>query len=215
MFYHLIIHTSDHNQPIYEVDIQDQESLVENIVIPYLNNETFYVDGYSLQQSRITRFAVKLSSYSIVSHIDSENQKRSYDGFYIPTTREHVLNDPSHVKDETYKFLQIAKQRINLDNKTDLTKQNDTLDKTKVFIVHGHDNLVKLEVERFLTKLNITPIILHEQPSEGKTIIEKIEKYSDVGFGVVLYTPCDHGSSVKETELKKGQDKMLYLNTDI
>ncbi|HEF1899654.1 TIR domain-containing protein [Bacillus cereus group sp. MYBK108-1] len=32
----------------------------------------------------------------------------------------------------------------------------------------------------------------------GKTIIEKIESYSNVGFGVVLYTPCDLGSKVGE-----------------
>ncbi|MNN73201.1 putative nucleotide-binding protein containing TIR-like domain protein [compost metagenome] len=38
------------------------------------------------------------------------------------------------------------------------------------------------------------PIILHMQASSGRTIIEKIESYSNVGFGVVLYTPCDTGA---------------------
>lgn len=77
------------------------------------------------------------------------------------------------------------------------------LDLSKVFIVHGQDDLLKTEVARFLEKLNIEPIILHEQASSGKTIIEKIEKYSNVGFGVVLYTPCDVGSvNKKEFDLK-------------
>lgn len=44
----------------------------------------------------------------------------------------------------------------------------------KVFIVHGHDSL-KTEVELFLTKLGLEPIILHKQANMGKTIIEKIE----------------------------------------
>ncbi|PBH49591.1 nucleotide-binding protein [Clostridioides difficile] len=62
-----------------------------------------------------------------------------------------------------------------------------------MFIVHGHDNGLKNEVARFLEKLKLKPIILHEQASEGETIIEKIERYSNVGFGIVLYTPCDKG----------------------
>ena len=72
------------------------------------------------------------------------------------------------------------------------------LDLTKVFIVHGHDDLLKNEVARFIEKLGLKTIILHEQASSGKTIIEKIEEYSNVGFGIVLYTPCDVGA--KQTE---------------
>ncbi|ELD4945476.1 nucleotide-binding protein [Salmonella enterica] len=64
----------------------------------------------------------------------------------------------------------------------------------QVFIVHGHDEIMRLEVEDFLRALNIEPIVLSQQPSSGKTIIEKIEYYSNVGFGVVLYTECDVGA---------------------
>ncbi|MFD0991016.1 TIR domain-containing protein [Mariniflexile jejuense] len=79
----------------------------------------------------------------------------------------------------------------------------NTLDMSKVFIVHGHDDLAKIETARFIEKLGFEPIILHEQASSGKTIIEKIESYSNVGFGIVLYTPCDSGSKKgEETNLK-------------
>lgn len=73
------------------------------------------------------------------------------------------------------------------------------LDLTKVFIVHGHDDLLKNEVARFIEKLGLNAIILHEQASSGNTIIEKIEEHSNVGFGIVLYTPCDIGA--------KGEDE--------
>lgn len=77
------------------------------------------------------------------------------------------------------------------------------LDLSKVFIVHGHDALLKTEVARFIEKLNLEPIILHEQASSGKTIIEKIEEYSNVGFGIVLYTACDIGGKKSDKpELK-------------
>ncbi len=67
------------------------------------------------------------------------------------------------------------------------------IDRSKIFIVHGHDDSAKLEVARFIEKIGFEPIILHEQASKSKTIIEKIEAYSDVGFGVVIYSPCDVG----------------------
>lgn len=67
------------------------------------------------------------------------------------------------------------------------------LDMGKVFLVHGHDSETKLSVARFIEKLGFEAVILHEKASQGMTIIEKIEANSDVGFGVVLYTPCDVG----------------------
>lgn len=67
---------------------------------------------------------------------------------------------------------------------------------SQVFIVHGHDDIAKLEMSAFVSSLGLQPIILHQQASSGRTIIEKIEHYSNVGFGVVLYTPCDIGSKV-------------------
>lgn len=63
----------------------------------------------------------------------------------------------------------------------------------KVFIVHGHDNEAKLEVARTLKNGDFEPIILHEQPDSGRTIIEKIERFADVSYAVVLYTECDLG----------------------
>ncbi len=65
----------------------------------------------------------------------------------------------------------------------------------KVFIVHGHDREARETVARFLQQLDLQPIILDEQPSEGKTIIEKFETHSDVRFAVVLLTPDDIGTS--------------------
>lgn len=67
---------------------------------------------------------------------------------------------------------------------------------SQVFIVHGHDEISKLDVANFVSGLGLVPIILHYQASSGMTIIEKIEHYSNVGFGIVLYTPCDVGSKV-------------------
>lgn len=79
---------------------------------------------------------------------------------------------------------------------------NVARNKRKVFIVHGRDNEAKQEVSRFIEKLGLEAIILHEQASSGMTIIEKIEHYSnDADFALVIYTACDHGRGIHESNI--------------
>ena len=70
----------------------------------------------------------------------------------------------------------------------------------KVFVIHGHDEAARETIARFLEKLRLEPVILHEQPNRGRTIIEKFEDYADVKFAIVLLTPDDVGA------LKEQQD---------
>jgi predicted nucleotide-binding protein len=71
--------------------------------------------------------------------------------------------------------------------------------KGKIFVVHGHDELAKESVARFLERLGLTAVILHEQPNAGLTIIEKLERFAHVDFAVVLLTPDDVGAPAGRT----------------
>lgn len=93
----------------------------------------------------------------------------------------------SSTKDKIYNQLESQDER-----------EQNTMNK-KVFIVHGHDNAAKQELARVIEKIGFEAIILHEQADGGKTIIEKIETYSDVSFAVVLYTECDVGRAKEES----------------
>lgn len=64
----------------------------------------------------------------------------------------------------------------------------------EVFVVHGRDEAAKETVARVIQRAGLKPVILHEQPNNGKTIIEKFEKYgAAAGFAVVIATPDDVG----------------------
>lgn len=62
-----------------------------------------------------------------------------------------------------------------------------------VFIVHGHDFVVKTEVENLLRRVGLNPIVLDEQANRGQTVIEKFEAHGGCDFAVVLLTPDDCG----------------------
>ena len=66
-------------------------------------------------------------------------------------------------------------------------------DRRQIFVIHGHDEGSKEAVARLLERLGLDPIILHEQPSQGQTVIEKFERHASVGFAIALMTPDDVG----------------------
>ncbi|MEI7869073.1 MAG: TIR domain-containing protein [Candidatus Methylumidiphilus sp.] len=76
----------------------------------------------------------------------------------------------------------------------------------KSFIVHGHDILIKLELKNYLQNVLgfAEPIVLHEQPNIGRTIIEKFESLAEtIEFVFVLMTPDDEVVSCAATNDRK------------
>ena len=63
---------------------------------------------------------------------------------------------------------------------------------TEVFVVYGHNEDAKNEIERMLRRWKLNPIMLDQIPAEGLTLIEKLEKYIQrTPFAVVLATADD------------------------
>lgn len=75
----------------------------------------------------------------------------------------------------------------------------------RVFVVHGHDEAMKEAVARALERLDLLAVVLHEQPGGGRTLIEKFEAYSDVGFAVVLLAPDDEFAIINGDQSKRIQ----------
>ncbi|QDT84602.1 TIR domain-containing protein [Gimesia chilikensis] len=141
-------------------------------------------------------------------------------GFLRSSSDETVFSDFDHITregsiyaiEEGISYLKglIARHQSNLScDSNEVQKNAEPNSNTQpivghVFIVHGHDSELKVTVARFLEHLKLTPIILHEKPNGGNTIIEKFECYSDVEFSIVLLTPDDVGAAKSEkSDLKK------------
>jgi len=72
----------------------------------------------------------------------------------------------------------------------------------QIFIVHGHDETARDQLELILHRLDLKPFILQTTSGGGLTIIEALEKRigqkGDAAFGIVLLTPDDIGYAEKE-----------------
>ena len=85
--------------------------------------------------------------------------------------------------------------KVEEDGKRTFEKNN------RVFVVHGHNEKLKNQLEIFLIEIGLEPVVLHRKPDEGLTIIEKFEKYSDVGYAFILLTPDDVSYSASEANM--------------
>ena len=79
-------------------------------------------------------------------------------------------------------------------------------EKVAPFIVHGHDDTTKLELKNYLQNtLHLPePTVLHEQPSLGRTLIEKFEDCAARSTLVfVLLTPDDRAANEDDADALK------------
>ena len=188
-FYQVLIVTSK-GEKVVETDITDIDELFNRILIPYVQEVEFFVNGFVLEKKKITRIKIGFTEKSAkeIAAYKNETMPR---GVFMVVSKEDIV-EYDCTKDITATLIAKAKDLIAESNKKNRESKNK-------------DNELKQEVARFITQLHIEPIILHEQPSQGMTIIEKIEEYSNVGFGIVLYTPCDVGYERNKEKSKQGR----------
>ena len=204
MFYSVLIDSEVVINSIILTDQTDKNIIKSDILVPYLQGEEFFVDGYCLNKSKISRIKIVVSEQSIQSLVDFKNEQRRIKNRMSTVvnlaayTKWHIMNDEKLVHDITVEILKEVQTEL---KNSKSTQKKSVINNKRVFIVHGHDDKIKLDVARFLEKLNLEPVILHEQANQGKTIIEKIESETDVGYGIVLYTPCDKGGT-KDTDFE-------------
>ena len=75
-------------------------------------------------------------------------------------------------------------------------------ERTKIFVVHGHDTGALEQLELVLRRLGLDPYILQNNDGESKTLIEALEQkiYKEAAFGIVLLTPDDFGYPKSKTD---------------
>lgn len=145
--------------------------------------------------------------------------KRNYENvnqmfLYVPKSPAEELKDfIEDVKNKVNNLRQlVAKVGI---MKTEISESvlsiNPLVNSNKVFIVHGHNNEIKVNVARTIEKLGLEAIILHEQANSGKTVIEKFEEFADVSFAIVLLTDDDLGKSKKGDDLNNRARQNVIL----
>jgi predicted nucleotide-binding protein len=212
MFYHVIVETNEkvgkrgENKEYFELDKSNLDEVLERVVSPFLRKEGFQFDGYFLQPAEVRRIAIKQTTRNSQELSKYENDNMP-DGIIMFVSPSAVISYERHATDITTQVFDDARKTA---PSTPRSAQPAIRNLSKVFIVHGRDDLAKTDVARFIERLGFEAVILHEQASSGQTIIEKIEAHTNVGFAVVLYTPCDVGGYANEPQRSRARQNVVF-----
>lgn len=123
----------------------------------------------------------------------------------LKTHEDYVMECRKYLQREQARFQAYLEEMEENEESVELLKQassKEEKDYKSVFIVHGHNEELKQSVARLIEKQGLEAVILHEQPNQGATIIEKFEQNSNVGAAICLFTSDDIGRGKKENEEK-------------
>ena len=183
----------EHGSPTFEKWKRDAEVAITNT--------------FSDTPEHITSFReIKYTRREIIGGMYNDGH---YQGFYV-TDLDSAASILQSMIDEIEEYWE-DDDEAQIASNADKNGQTQT---DEVFIVHGRDEGAKDSVARFLTTLRLKPIVLHEHPNQGRTIIEKFEQYAQVRFAVVLLTPDDTGGprdKSSEPKLRARQNVIFEL----
>ena len=192
MFYQVLIEISEKvgksgsYKQLFELDKTDVVGIENDVVIPYLKGSRFQFDGYFLNANEVKRIVVKETKKTTeeLSRYENDNMPP---GVIMHVSREHIVSYDNHSKDITKQVFSSAKERINSNQVEPNAKEaaEIELDGTKVFIVHGHDDLAKTETARFIEKMGFEEVVFarpgplvgqRENPRNDERLIQTLSK---------------------------------------
>ena len=188
----------------------------QHVLVQKLFKELEALDGTSVQHSRDTlEIFTNRCAHLVVRIFSGDTSKQQWFTQWLESIRSDTRYFDKWGYSEDQWFWQkeqllavlgsieddIEMTELNIESKdntvsirgTSLLRKNNASQSSRIFVVHGQDNEMKQSVARLLERLGLEPIILHEQPSRGKTLIEKFLDYADVGFAIILLSPDDLG----------------------
>lgn len=220
MPYHIAIGPNE-KEAYYQLDLTAQE-VRELFVQSYLESQALFVGGVTIDSESVGYFKISYTeedSAKVIRHLweryDNYEEKARLGGYGFDFPRPDPMEVFREGKDMTLEFIKrpVDPQRKGKYERPPM-QSKENAEVNEVFIVHGHDTASRETVARFIMSLGLKPIILLEQPNEGKTIIEKFERDADVSFAIVLLTLDDEGHPIgqsKEKRYRSRQNVILEL----
>ncbi|WP_322941349.1 nucleotide-binding protein [Mycoplasmopsis cynos] len=152
-----------------------------------------------------------------IGNISLQAKKDSYSINWYETT-ERISFMGNWKEDEKIKLInEINKIKgVEIENDTSVSETilNTKTGSKSIYIVHGRDRESLLELQLFLTNLNLKPIISKEREAGGLSILDGvIRDIKETSFAFVLLTPDDLGyqkSLGMETKKYRARQNVIF-----
>jgi predicted nucleotide-binding protein len=151
--------------------------------------------------------------YLISNPMDYEEDLKHIHFWPLSLTRnttEELMHAWENGKNALNSLLDCILEKIDIENQFGIREKGSKMDieggisdYKNIFIVHGHDALMKNLVNSFVIKIGLNPIILDEKENQGNTVIEKFEQAAaNASYAIILMSPDD--------KVLPEDDKIIY-----
>ncbi|MCI4056941.1 nucleotide-binding protein [Bacillus cereus] len=201
MYYHIRVYLKSRiKEERYNISMEELET---RYLSNYRKNKDFIVNGRLIRIGDIEKIQINESSFkwdldNIVNELELEDSRSHIGVIGGPSIKSRAADLLPDVSDSL--LLGPPGYLLEETEEEEEEEGGQEMDNKKVFIVHGHDNNLKQQLEIFLSGIGLKPIVLHREANQGRTIIEKFEAHSDVKYAFVLLTPDDIGCSVNDKD---------------
>jgi predicted nucleotide-binding protein len=208
--YHFFIEYVESDKSGIRFNVQ-QEELVRTFSSPFTMGQPFWFLGKLLNPNKVIKTVI-FWSYQTADKLTLPNQEN----LVVAKDKKYLIENIllGKVKGAylcTEKFLSSI-EKTRTPNQQAIS---DSDVRRRVFVVCGTDAEMKQAVANSLIKLRLVPVVMCEEPSQGRKIVARFQEYSDVSFAVVLLSP-DDSVYVKDEpptkrKLKPRQDVVFEL----
>ncbi len=186
--YHIYIEYSEPDKSGFRFNLSRAE-LIGAFQEPFSNGEPFWFMGRLLNPIKVTK-AVILWSYETADQL----RLPSHESIVVAKDKKFAIDNILKGKVKgvyvcTEEFV-TAPQTIAQTPQTQPATATPSGTPRRIIVVSGTDEAIKQTMTTSLRKLGLASVVMSEEPSQGKKIVDNFAKeYGDVGFAVVLLSP--------------------------
>lgn len=109
MYYQILVETVDglgkskREKKIYEIDKTNKDEIIKDILVPYMSEEEFIIDGYSIKKEKVIRLKIVTTERSVRELADLENSQMP-EGLLMYVSPEDILEYDKYTTDVTVKL---------------------------------------------------------------------------------------------------------------
>jgi predicted nucleotide-binding protein len=189
-----------------EVDLT-RENLLNKIVVPYVNNQRFFLGGVQIEPSEVDEVLFGETEGNATQEIASIQARQRASGYIGVINFHSVVRAGRNI---TRILIEEASSLATADKSNEVSASARKHLSDKVFIVHGHDQRALEQTEILIHRFGLVPVILHYAPNSGNTVIEKFERHAEVGIAIVLLTPDDVGGISESQLLPRARQNAIW-----
>jgi predicted nucleotide-binding protein len=187
--YHIYVEYAEPDKSGIRFNISRAE-VVGSFAEPFANGDPFWLMGRLLNPVKVAKVVI-FWSYETADQLRLPN----HESLIVTKDKKYLIDNIQKGKVKgtyicTEEFVTVAPKSSAPTTQPQPAASTPSGTPRRIMVVCGTDETMKQTITVALRKLGLASIVMSEQPSQGKKIVERFAAdYTDIGFAAVLLSP--------------------------